>query len=100
MSEYQLTPQAIEDLFDIWCYIAGDNPRAADAVEEAILNACVLVASSPLAGRLRKDLTDRPVRFWFVTPYPNYVVVYDPATAPLQIIRILHGARNISSLLR
>jgi len=49
MSEYQLAPQAIEDLFDIWCYIADDSPRAANAVEEAILNACVLMANSPLS---------------------------------------------------
>ncbi len=33
MSSYQLTPQAVEDLFEIWSYIAGDDLDAANRVE-------------------------------------------------------------------
>ncbi len=36
MSKYQFTPQATDDLFEIWSYIAGDNLDAANRVEEAI----------------------------------------------------------------
>jgi plasmid stabilization system protein ParE len=36
MSRFQLTPQAIEDLFEIWTYIARDNLEAANAVEDAV----------------------------------------------------------------
>ena len=99
MIAYQLTSLAIDDLFEIWSYIARDNPEAANAVEEAIYRACALLAQAPMAGRTRPDLTRLPLRFWFVQPYRNYVIVYDPATKPLQIIRVLHGARNISTLL-
>jgi hypothetical protein len=35
-----------------------------------------------------------------VTPYPNFFLVYDPDTTPLQVIRILHRARNIRAMLR
>jgi plasmid stabilization system protein ParE len=35
-----------------------------------------------------------------VHPYPNYLIVYDPAKKPLQIIRILHAARDIPTVLR
>jgi hypothetical protein len=35
MSSYQFTPQAVADLFDIWSFIAQDNPTAADRVEES-----------------------------------------------------------------
>lgn len=99
MNRYQFTPQALDDLFDIWSYIAQDNTAAADRVEEAIYLSCELLAKSPLAGTLRKDLTSLPVRFWVVPPFPNYLLVYDPEAKPLQIIRILHGARNIPSIL-
>jgi len=27
MSKYQFTPQAVADLFDIWSFIAEDNPQ-------------------------------------------------------------------------
>jgi plasmid stabilization system protein ParE len=36
MTRYRFTPQALSDLFDIWSYIAQDNPQAADRVEGAI----------------------------------------------------------------
>jgi plasmid stabilization system protein ParE len=29
MSKYQFTPQAVADFFDIWSFIAEDNPAAA-----------------------------------------------------------------------
>jgi hypothetical protein len=29
MSRYQFTPQAVADLFDIWSFVAQDNPTAA-----------------------------------------------------------------------
>ena len=99
MSRYEFTPQATDDLLDIWAFIARDNPEAADRVEEAVHRACDLLADSPLAGRMRKDLTSLDLRFWVVHPYSNYLVVYDPSKKPLQIIRILHGARDLPSLL-
>ena len=99
MTRYLFTPQALDDLFDIWSFIARDNRAAADRVEEAIYDACELLANSPLIGTLRKDLTAFPVRFWLLPPYPNYFIVYDPEVEPIQIIRILHHARNIPSIL-
>jgi toxin ParE1/3/4 len=100
MSGYQFTPQASEDLLDIWSFIARDNPEAADRVEAAVYRACDLLADSPLAGRTRKDITSFPLRFWVVHPYSNYLIVYDPEKQPLQIIRILHGARDLPMVLK
>jgi plasmid stabilization system protein ParE len=99
MEKYELTPEAISDLFEIWNFISRDNPDAAELVEEAILRACNLLTGSPRAGRARKDLTSLPVRFWVVHPYSNYLIVYDPERKPIQIIRILHGARDLPSVL-
>ena len=100
MSSYQFTPQAVADLFDIWSFIARDNPTAADREENAVFRACDFLAESPLAGRIRKELTPLPVRFWVVQPYSNYLIVYAPEKKPLQIIRILHSSRDPSALLR
>jgi len=51
MTLYRFTPQASEDLLEIWRYIAADNPEAADRVENAIYDA--LIAQSPLARQIR-----------------------------------------------
>ena len=99
MSKYQFTPQAVNDLLDIWSFIAQDNPEAADRVEAAVFRACDLLADSPLAGSIRRDLTPLPLRFWVVQPYPSYLIVYDPEKTPLQIIRILHNARDLAVVL-
>lgn len=99
MSGYRFTPQAFNDLFDILDFIAQRNPEASDRVEGAIFRACELLVTSPLAGSIRRDLTSLPLRFWVVQPYSNYLIVYDPAKKPLEIIRILHAARDLPSLL-
>lgn len=99
MSHYRFTPQAVDDLFEIWSYIARDNVEAANRVEDAVYKACALLAEGPLRGQTRADLTKLPLRFWTVQAFPNYIIVYDPATRPLQIIRILHGSRDILAIL-
>lgn len=100
MSAYVLTPLAKADIFDIWAYIAENNEPAGDRVEQAIYDACAFLAAGPLCGHTRPDLTSRPLRFWTLTRYPNYTVVYRPETAPLQIIAVLHGKRNIPRILK
>ena len=99
MSAYRFTPPAIDDLFEILAFVARDNLQAADRIEQSVYQACEIIATSPLAGSVRGDLTALPVRFWLVQPYTNYLIVYDPKTSPIQIIRILHGARNLPSIL-
>jgi len=61
MTSFQFTPQALDDLFNIWSFIAKDNPAAADRVEDAIFRACELLAREPFIGRERNDLTELPV---------------------------------------
>src|SRR6266581_2889900 len=68
MSSYRFTPQAIDDLFEICSYIARDDLDAANRVEEAIHVASAFLADTPLAGRIREDLTVLPLRHWLVIP--------------------------------
>ena len=97
MKIYRLTPLAVDDLFDIWAFIASDNLAAADRLEADLYAACQKAADRPDLGHWRRDLTDKPVRFLPVRG--TYLVVYDPASEPLEIIRILHGARDVSGQL-
>jgi plasmid stabilization system protein ParE len=96
---FQLTPRALNDLGEIWDYIAADNVDAANRVESAIMSACESLARRPLMGSRRSEITPLPVRFWTVTRFPNFIVVYRPDTRPLQVIAVLHGKRNLKALL-
>ena len=99
MSRYQFTPQAVDDLFEIWSYIARDSAQAADRVEAAIHNARAFLAGGPLRGKTREEITRLPLRFWTVQAFPNYIIVYNHQSDPLQIIRILHGSRDVLAIL-
>jgi antitoxin ParD1/3/4/toxin ParE1/3/4 len=95
MKPYRLTPAAADDIFEIWRFVASDNPTAADLLEADIFAACQKFADRPGLGHLRRDLTNRPVCFLAVRA--NYLIVYDPGMEPLAIIRVLHGARDAAA---
>jgi toxin ParE1/3/4 len=97
--QYDLTAEAIQDLDDVWLFIARDDPKAADRVESAILEACQRLSEFPMLGKSREDVTHAPVRFWTVPRFCNYCVVYLPETRPLQILGILQARRDFSAAL-
>ena len=96
---FQFTPLATEDLDAIWWFIAEDNPEAADRVEMEIVATCRRLAKHPRMGTKRRDITPLPLRFWTVTRFPNYVIVYRPETVPLQVVAVLHGKRDLKEVL-
>ena len=100
MSVYALTPVAKADIFEIWSYIANDSEETADRIEQAIYEACAIVAEAPRRGHSPSDLTSRSLRFWTLTRYPNYTIVYRPDTSPLQVVAVLHGKRNLRRVLK
>jgi plasmid stabilization system protein ParE len=50
MSSYLFIPQAEDDLFTVWSFIAQDNIEAAERVEAQIYAACAFLSSTPQAG--------------------------------------------------
>jgi toxin ParE1/3/4 len=96
MKRFILTPRAKQDVNDIWEYIANDNTEAADRVLDALDNAMIKLAKNPGIGHWRDELTDKRHRFLLVY---SYLIVYRHATKPLQIIRVLHAARDVLSML-
>jgi len=57
------------------------------------------LARHPLIGLKRSEITPLPVRFWTVSRFPNFIVVYRPDTKPLQIVAVLHGKRDMKAFL-
>lgn len=96
MGQFLLTEQAAADLDEIWEYIAQSNLDAAERVIEQLSGAMQKLADRPGMGRTRPELADSRHRFWVENPY---LIVYRADTKPLQIIRVLHGARALESLL-
>lgn len=97
MSKYILTPEADQDLDDIWEYIALDDIEAADRWDSKLRDAFDLLARNPRAGHTRKDLTDELVLFW---PVDRYLIIYRVQQDAILILAVTQGARDIPSYLR
>ena len=95
---YILAPEAALDLVEIWRYVKRKaGLEVADRVESVIRDKLAFLAATPGAGHWRGDLTDEPLKFF---PVYSYLIVYQPAAKPLQIVAILHGNRDVVQLLK
>jgi plasmid stabilization system protein ParE len=94
---FVLTPEARQDLLEIWNYIAEDNIDSADQVLARLYDAFTRLAQAPGMGHHREDLADSRHRFWTVY---SYVIAYRWDAVPLQIIAIVHGTRQLEAFLQ
>jgi plasmid stabilization system protein ParE len=58
MKDYELSPEARDDLQAIWVYIAADDLFAADKLEADIYKACEVLAGDPGLGHKRPSFND------------------------------------------
>ena len=87
-------PQAQEDLLEIWLRIAQDSPLHADHFLDFLDEKMRLLATSPRLGRLYPELADGLRGF----PANDYMVFYREASQGIEVVRVLHGARDIATL--
>ena len=95
MPSVVLRPRALLDLVDIWAYIAEDSVRHADRFAALIDNQFRALARQPSVGRRRPELAPDLRSF----PVGRYVIFYVPLPKGVEIVRVLHGARDIESTL-
>jgi len=88
------TVRAEQDLDEIWLYIALDNVEAADNLLDSVDRSCRTLAIEPQAGRSRPELAPGLRSF----PVGRYVVFYRPQDDGIDVVRVLHSARDIGSI--
>ncbi|PAQ03668.1 type II toxin-antitoxin system RelE/ParE family toxin [Mesorhizobium mediterraneum] len=88
------SPAAENDLIEIWFGIATDSPLAADRFLDAIAARILQLASFPESGPKRPDI-GAEVRALTIG---NYLVLYRLAKQRVEVVRFVHGARDVSAL--
>ena len=96
MSRPRFSPSSRRDLLEILDNIAKDNLEAALRHVERLEEACWMLARNPLAGTKRDDLLSG-LRCWSVG---NYVIFYQPLKDGIEVLRVLHGARDYGSFFK
>ena len=93
---YQLTATAEAELGDILGLVAErDGVHRALRVPNKFVKAFEFLASQPGSGRTRPKLTGDRIRWW---PLFKWLVIYDPVSPPVSILRVIHGARELDRL--
>jgi toxin ParE1/3/4 len=98
MSHYRLSRQADRDLDAIADYIADFNPAAAYDVLDKLHDTFAFLASNPEVGTLREDLRPSLRVFTPERPAHNYVVFFQPRADGMEVITVIHGARDWESM--
>jgi toxin ParE1/3/4 len=97
MKGYILASAAQRDIAAIRdYYLKKAGYRVAKYILNELLSGFRTISKNPGIGHVREDLTEEPVKFW---PVFSYLIVYDPEKRPVEIVRVLHGALDIPSLL-
>lgn len=94
MSQYHVPDAASADLGAIWLFIAQDDADAADRFLRNLVSRFPTLASMPQMGRLREELAARLRSF----PVGSHVIFYRPIAGGVEIVRVLHGARDLPPL--
>lgn len=85
------TPQARLDLIEAGVFIAEGNPEAADRFLDAIHKTVQRILKHPQLGRARPELADGLRSF----PHRQCVIFYRITEHGIELVRVLHGARDI-----
>lgn len=92
-----LSEKAEADLEEIAAHIAEESPRAAVQVIAAIRAKCELIALQPLLYPVREDIASG-FRRALANPYGLWFQLLPDGS--VRIERIVHGARDLPSLLK
>ena len=91
-----ILPSAESDLADIWDYIAQNSPDNADRFIDRIFQTCQEnLASNPHMGRPREELSPG-LRSLILG---DYIIFYRPIDSGVEVVRVLHGRRDIEGIL-
>jgi toxin ParE1/3/4 len=94
-------PKARRELEDIAVHISRHRPSAARGFLITVRKLYDALAAMPAMGSPWEPENQRfaDIRFFTIPRYPNYVIFYRPVRGGVEILHVLHGARDLSTVL-
>lgn len=93
MADFKLTLLAQQDLRAIHDYIAANNPKTAKRYVGTLKEKCQNLADTPGIGIARQEYHGL---YKFLAG--DYLIFYRISQNGIEVIRILHGSRDIESI--
>ena len=99
--KFAFRPQVIRDLIDLATYIAENNLDSSDRFLYAAEETFKQLGQMPKLGKQCQFKNSRlqNVRQIAVKGFRKYLIFYQITTGEVEIIRVLHGSRDIETIL-
>jgi len=92
------SPDAQQDVNECIEYFESRDDSVADRFREAVQETVEMLRGNPELGeRFRRDLTGT-IRRRGILHFTNYLIFYRRENSVLQVLRIIHGARDYERL--
>lgn len=99
MSRVRLTAPALRDLEEIVTYLTREaSAEVSVRIEAKLFDAFANLAEKQVLGHRRLDVRRKDLLFYVVDPY--LIAFRREENHTVMIIRVLHGKRNIGTILR
>ena len=98
MLALRIRPKARFDLVQNAAWIEIDNADAALGFRVAAERELELLRTHPFLGR-RRHFRDASLRSWRIGGYENYLIFYRLTDTTLEVVRVLHGAQDLQTIL-
>jgi toxin ParE1/3/4 len=81
-------------------YLASQSPAAADRFLDSCMSDFERLSVMPGMGAKRefRNPNAAGIRSWPLSGFPNYLIFYRPIEDGVEILRLLHGARDIEAI--
>lgn len=87
-------PAALQDMYECAEYLENQDSTIADRFRESVQETVRLLGGNPDIGeRFRRDPTGT-IRYRSILKFANYLIFYRRKDSDLQVLRIIHGARD------
>ncbi|PSF35517.1 type II toxin-antitoxin system RelE/ParE family toxin [Aphanothece hegewaldii CCALA 016] len=101
MGKINKRPQVIQDLIELATYIATDNLDASERFLTAAEETFQQISKLPQMGKQcqlsNPELAE--IRQQAIKGFKNHLVFYRVLNSDIEIIRVLHGARDLEAIL-
>lgn len=93
--------QAESDVLGHYAYFGQGGPDVAERFLDSLERAYERLSLHPMIGVACEGLSPRldSVRRWGVPGFPNHLIFYREGSGCVEILRILHGARDLEAIL-
>lgn len=93
-------PESDSDVAGQWHYIAERNLLAADRYLSAVSRTYEAIRQQPGTGNPESFRRQKGIRSWRVDGFPRYLVFYREFPDHVEVLRVLHGMRNLPRFFR